>query len=54
LAAKIEPFNNKSMCWSWVNNDIYNMSIDSKGVNLLSEEKEAWFSIVELEVWSIE
>ena len=50
--AVISPFNRADHCSSR-STDVYEISVDSEGRNMLTNQCGSWFTIIELEVWSI-
>jgi hypothetical protein len=53
LAAGGQPFNGKDKCSSWANQPGYNIPL-SDGINQLTNQKDKYFTISELEVWLVE
>ena len=52
LCALNEPFNGDNKCGSWGNKPGYCIGIEG-GKNMLTNNKDGWFTISELEVWEI-
>jgi hypothetical protein len=49
-----KPFNGENNCRSWANNPGYKIGMETDGVtNKLTRKKDGWFTITELEVWSL-
>jgi hypothetical protein len=47
-----EPFNGDRKCESWANRDGYKIVIEG-GKNMLTNKKDRYFTISELEVWEV-
>jgi hypothetical protein len=47
-----EPFNGENKCCSLANYPGYNIPLEG-GKNMLTNEKDGWFTISELEVWEV-
>ena len=52
LSAMNEPFNGDRKCFSGANNDDHKIPIEG-GKNILTNQENGYFTITELEVWSI-
>jgi hypothetical protein len=53
LGACYEPFNGDENCESFAKLPGYSIPVDSAGLNMLTNEKDGKFSIIELEVWVV-
>ena len=53
LNASAEPFNGNENCISEANNTAYAIPADADGLNMLTNKKDGWFTISELEVWEV-
>jgi hypothetical protein len=53
LGAFDEPFNGDRKCWSYPNKPGYRIPVDVASTNMLTNKKDAWFTITELEVWEV-
>ena len=53
LGASNEPFNSDNYCISYANKTGYGIQVDGAGTNMLSNKKDKWFTISELEVWEV-
>ncbi len=53
LSALDEPFNGDRNCYSSANSPGYRIPVDGAGTNMLTNNKDNWFTISELEVWQI-
>ncbi len=54
LAAVNAPFNGKKSCCSWANCSGYKIGMETDGVtNKLTRKEDGYFTITELEVWSL-
>ena len=51
LSAFYEPFNGN--CRSYANRPGYRIPVDGAGTNMLTNNKDGWFTITELEVWQV-
>jgi hypothetical protein len=48
------PFNGENKCCSWANFPGYKIGEETDGVtNKLTRKKNGWFTITEMEVWSL-
>ena len=47
------PFNEKNNCYSHANKAGYMISVDQNGNNMLTNKKDVWFTITEIEVWEV-
>ena len=54
LTVNKEPFNIKDSCRSVTQKEGYNITTNEKGENMLTGLKGEWFSIEEMEVFTIE
>ncbi len=52
LCGFYEPFNGDNKCLSWGNKPGYCIGMTG-GKNMLTNNKDGWFTISELEVWEI-
>jgi hypothetical protein len=48
-----EPFNGDDKCYSRVNEPGFGIGGDADGNNLLTNKKDGYFTITELEVWRV-
>jgi hypothetical protein len=48
-----EPFNRQNACWSWANSSVYNIPVNSEGINMLTNKKGMQFTITSIEVWGV-
>ena len=48
-----EPFNRKGACWSYANEDGYEIPENIEGINMLTNKKCIWFTISSIEVWGV-
>jgi hypothetical protein len=53
LTAGNEPFNGDGKCLSRANESAYRIPVDDGGINMLTNKKNKWFTISELEVWEV-
>ena len=53
LSASFEPFNGYNNCRSWANKPGYDIPVDGAGTNMLTNKKDGYFTITELEVWQV-
>ncbi len=61
LSAYYEPFNQENACISWTNFSCYTIPRNSKGINMLTnqkcygefEKRLCYFTISEIEVWGV-
>ncbi len=53
LGALGEPFNGDGKCYSNANYPGYKIGVDASGVNMLTNKKDKYFTITELEVWQV-
>jgi hypothetical protein len=54
LVAGGEPFNGENKCFSRANKYGYSIGMETDGVtNKLTRKKDGYFTITELEVWSL-
>lgn len=53
LTASDEPFNEYEKCCSLANKPGYHIPIDDLGNNMLTNKKNGYFTITELEVWEV-
>ena len=47
------PFNNSRLCYSYAGESSFNISFDSDGKNMLTNQNDGSFTISELEVWEV-
>jgi hypothetical protein len=53
LSAYNEPFNGDNKCLSNAKEPGYAIPVDGAGTNMLTNKKNGWFTITELEVWEV-
>ncbi len=53
LAAVGEPFNGENYCCSRANKPGYKIGMETDGTNKLTRKENGYFTITELEVWSL-
>jgi len=53
LSASNAPFNGDDNCSSNSNNPGYGITLDTAGINMLTNQKDGPFTISELEVWGV-
>jgi hypothetical protein len=53
LSAYYEPFNGNEKCLTRGNKPAYRIPVDDGGINMLTNKKDGWFTISELEVWEV-
>ena len=53
LSALYEPFNGDNKCYSGAKKPGYDIPVDGAGTNMLTNKKDAHFTITELEIWQV-
>jgi hypothetical protein len=48
-----EPFNGDNNCYSRAKYPGYDIPVDGAGTNMLTNKKDGYFTITELEVWQV-